>query len=135
MNTVVRVILLACSIALAGCRKDGQGSKEQVPEKEAPSIIAIENLATTEKNLTLDYRVSNPFPYDIWVCQDIDSEGKCHVETRIEPETVWIKLKFKVERNVFRDPLAIGEYLCLPRGDSRAARVVLELPIRNASPV
>ena len=170
MNTVARVLLLACSISFAGCRKDGQLSREQAPDTEPPSIIETEDLATTEKapekgelrdsqllkeapregtpgiikveNLTveektlaLDYQVTNPFPYDIWICEDIDTKGRYDVETRIDRETVLIKLKFKLNCNIFRDPPAIGQYLCLPPGDSHWGRVVLELPIRNASPV
>jgi len=135
MNTVARVLLLAFLLLFAGCRKDGQVSKEQPPEKEAPSIITIEDLATTERDLTLDYRVANPFAYDIWICEDIDTKGKCDVETRIELETVLMKLKFKLCSNIFRNPLAIGEYLRLAPGDSHSGRIILELPVRNASPV
>ncbi|MHC4511920.1 MAG: hypothetical protein ACYTAO_23735 [Planctomycetota bacterium] len=46
-----------------------------------------------------------------------------------------MRLKFKLRSNILRNPLAIGEYLRLAPGDSHSGRMVLELPVRNASPV
>lgn len=127
MTTIFCVILLTCSVLLSGCRR--------APDSEEGRMLEIENLTVTEKALTLDYRVSNPFEQDIWVCEDIDVNGEYDVETRIDAETVWIKLRFNLARNVHRDPPAIAKYLRLLPGESHSGRILLNLPIRNASPV
>ena len=171
MNTIARVLLLACWIFLTGCRKDGQVSKEQLPEKEAPSIITVEALATTEKTpekgelkdselpeeeapekgapsmikvesltaeekvLALNYQVTNPFPYDIWVCEDIDIQSGCPVDIRIDAETVYIKLTYRLQSNMLRDPPAYGKYRRLLAGEPHSGKIRLDLPITNISPV
>jgi hypothetical protein len=135
---IIYIFLLAYSVFLIGCRPsrpDSQLSREKVPEEGQCLMLDIENLTVTEKALTLDYEVSNPFTHDIRICQDIDTEGKYDVETRIDAETVWIKLRFNLARNFHRDPPAIAKYLRLPRGEPHSGRIILNLPIRNASPV
>jgi len=109
--------------------------REKAPEKGPCLMLDIESLTVTEKALTLDYRVSNRFLDDIRVCQDIDVYGRDHVETRIDAETVWIKLRFDLSRNTFQSPPAIAKYLRLAPGESHSGRIVLDLPIKNASPV
>jgi len=109
--------------------------KEKAADNEQCGMLKIENLTVTEKALTLDYQVVNPFMDDIWICEDIDTEGKYDAETRIDAETVWIKLRFNLESNFLRDPPAIAKYLRLPPGESHSGRIILDLPVRNASPV
>jgi hypothetical protein len=132
---IIYIFLLAISVFLSGCRPDSQLPKEKVADNGQCRMIEIQNLTATEKTLALEYRVSNPFTDDIWVCQDIDTEGKYDVETRIDAETVWIKLRFNLARNFHRDPPAIAKYLRLPPGQFHSGRISLNLPIRNASPL
>ncbi len=113
-----------------------QVPKEKAADNEEYHMIEIQNLTFTEKTLTLDYRVTNPFTKDIRVCQDIDVYDGDHVETRIDAETIWIRLRFNLERDsAFRSPYPIAKYLRLSPGQSHSGRIVLDLPIRNASPV
>lgn len=135
MTTILYIFLLACSVFLGGCHPDSQVSREKAPEKGPCLMLEIENLTVAENALTLDYRVSNPFAYDIRVCQDIDVYGRYDVETRIDAETVWIKLRFNLEDNAFSSPPPIAKYLRLSPGESHSGRILLNLPIRNASPV
>ena len=98
-------------------------------------MIKIENLTVTKKALMLDYQVSNPFEYDIWTCDDIDIYGKDDVETRIDSETVWIKLRFNLETNILLEEGLLAKYRSLSPGQSHSGKILLNLPIRNASPV
>jgi hypothetical protein len=124
------VILLTCSLFLAGCRRNSQPD-----EQKASKMIKIENLTVTEKALILDYQVSNPFEDDIWVCEDVDTYGKDDVEIRIDIETVRIKLRSNLETNILREIAALAKYRLLSPGQSHSGKILLNLPIRNASPV
>ncbi len=135
MTTILYIFLFACSVFLSGCHPYTQLAREKAADNGKCGMLQIENLTVTEKTLMLDYRVSNHFAYDIRVCQDIDFDGREHVETRIDAETVWIKLRFNLERNIHRDPQAIAKYLRLSPGESHSGKIILNLPIRNASPV
>jgi hypothetical protein len=135
MTTIIYIFLLVSSVFLSGCRQRSQPSEEKAPEKKACLMLEIENLAVTEKALTLDYRVSNHFGYGIWVCEDIDVDYEYHVETRIDAETVWIKLRFNLESNVMPYEAVLAKYRLLLPGESYSGRILLDLPIRNASPV
>jgi len=122
------VILLACSVLLNGCRQRSHPSK-------ACHMIKVQNIEVTEKTLTLDYQVSNPFKYDIWVCEDIDTRRKYDVETRIDVEMVWIKLLSNLETNISLEIGTLAKYRRLFPGESHSEKIILNLPIRNASPV
>jgi len=122
------VILLACSVLLNGCRQRSHPSK-------ACHMIKIQNFEVTEKTLTLDYQVSNPFEYGIWACEDIDTRSKYDVETRIDAETVRIKLLSNLETNLAPEIGTLAKYRRLSPGESHSERILLNLPIRNASPV
>ena len=143
MTTILYIFLFACSVFLSGCRPcrtDSQLPKEKAADNGQCRMIEIENITVAEKALTLDYRVSNPFPDDIRVCQDIDilgKYGKYDVETRIADETVWIRLRLDYVRedNVLQNPAFIAKYIRLAPGESHSGRILLDLPIRNASPV
>lgn len=135
MTTIFYVILLACSLLLSGCSSNRQTNKDKTQEKVASHMIKIQNLEVTEKTLTLDYAVLNPLDQDIWVCEDIDIYGKYDVETRIDSETVLIKLSFNLPINMFREPGAFAKYRLLSPEESHSGKILLNLPIRNASPV
>ena len=139
MSMIIYIFLLVSSVFLSGCHPshpESQLPQEEAADNEESRMIQIENLTVTEKALTLDYHVSNPFTHDIRICQDIDTEGKYDVETRIDAETVWIRLRLDcvTEHTAVRGPVAIAKYLRLPPGESHSGRILLDLPIRNASP-
>lgn len=98
-------------------------------------MIKVESLASEEKVLALDYHVTNPFPYDIWVCEDIDIQSGCPVDIRIDAETVYIRLTYRLESNMLRDPPAYGKYRRLLAGESHPGKIRLDLPVTNISPV
>jgi len=122
------VILFACSVLLNGCRQRSHPSK-------AFHMIKVQNIEVTEKTLTLDYQVSNPFAHDIWICEDIDINGRYDAETRVNAETVRIKLCFNLECNILLEEGIMAKYLRLSPGESHSGRILLNLPIANASPV
>ncbi|MHC4679934.1 MAG: hypothetical protein ACYTEK_14685 [Planctomycetota bacterium] len=98
-------------------------------------MIHIENFTVSDKGLTLDYKVSNPFEYDIWVCEDIDINSGYDVETRISPGTLSIKLCFNLECNVYLYNLVFAKYRLLKPGECHSGKILLSLPVKNASPV
>jgi hypothetical protein len=57
------------------------------------------------------------------------------VETRIDAETVWIKLHSNLETNLLFETAVLAKYRRLSPGESYSGRILLNLPIRNASPV
>lgn len=127
MSMIIYIFLLVSSVFLTGCRR--------APDSEECRMLEIENLTVAEKTLTLDYRVSNPFEQDIWVCEDIDDYSIDHVETRIDAETVWIKLHSNLECNVSLEIGLLAKYRLLSPGESYSGKILLNLPITNASPV
>jgi len=126
---------LICSVMSGGCSRRAQPPEEETAESIGQRMIHVENFTVTDKALTLDYRVSNPFGYDIWVCEDIDIHGRYDVETRISPGTLNIKLCFNLECNVYLYRSVFAKYSLLEPGESHSGRILLSLPVRNASPV
>jgi len=57
------------------------------------------------------------------------------VETRIDAETVRIRLRLNLERNIVLWVGIISKYRPLLPGESHSGKIVLNLPITNASPV
>ena len=135
MNTTLYTLLLACSVLLSSCCRTRQSPKNLVPEKESPQMIQIQNFRLTDKTLTLDYRVTNPFEEAIWVCYDIWVHDKQPVQdtaTRIHGETVRIKLCFNLQNYPgFVSPHAVAKYVRLRSGESCSGRVVRDLPITD----
>ena len=132
MSTVLYIFLLACSVFLSGCCSARHTLEDRVPEKEPHRMIRIQNLRLSDKTLTLDYQVSNPFSDDIRVCQDTCVFGCTqHVKTIIDGETLWIRLRSKIERDtvVLPNPPGISKYLRLRLGESYSGSILLDLPI------
>jgi hypothetical protein len=143
------MFLLICSVFLSGCYRAGPDpeivpqEKElhgQIPtavaiEKEPPSMIQIQNLSFTDKTLTLDFRLSNPFEDDIHVCYDASIHGKQGVQsaaTRIEGETVRIQLLSNRERFPgFVNPYSVAKYIRLKSGESCSGKIVRNLPVKD----
>jgi len=105
-------------------------------------MIEIKNFATDAKYLTLEYSVRNPFPYDIWVCEDIYADAPSlnvrtglpqDVETRIMGETLRMRLRFDLEHNWGSDTI-FGRYRRLPQDQSFSGRIRVSLPVMNWSP-
>lgn len=163
MNTILYILFLVCSVLMSGCSNTKQA--EDLPMKNEPlkkvpevviqekepderiaevvvkengqlSMIQIQNFEVTEETLTFDYQVTNTFTYDIRVCQDTSFFGYPHVVTRIDEETVRIKLRCHLERDQgLRNPPPITKYLRLTPGESYSDKILLGLPIKNASPI
>ena len=135
MNNIIYTFLLACSVFLVGCCCTRQIPEDLTREKEPSEMIQIQNLTLTDKTLTLTYRVSNPFEDDIWVCYDTWVHGEQDVQstsTRIDGETVWIKLCFNLERHpAIVDPPSIAKYVRLRPGESCSGRILRNLPIKD----
>jgi len=126
---------LICYLMLGGCSRRPPPAEDATAESIGERMIHIENFSVTEKTLMLDYKVSNPFEYDIWVCEDIDITGKYEVETRISPGTLRIKLCFNLESNVFIYNQVFAKYRLLMPGESHSGKIHLNLPVKSASPV
>jgi hypothetical protein len=127
---------MVCLAFISSCNGTKQTHEDQDQVKEASPMIQIQNFTVTEETLSFDYKVTNPFIYDIRVCQDISFFGHPHVVTRIDNEMVWIKLRCHLERDTaLRNPPPITKYLRLTPGESYSDRISLGLPIRDASPI
>jgi len=120
---------------LGGCSRRAQPPVEETAESIGKRMIHIDNFTVTDEALALDYTVSNPFEYDIWVCEDIDINGTYDVETRISPGTLNIRLCFNLECNVYLYALVFAKYRLLKPGQSHSGKILLDLPVKNASPV
>jgi hypothetical protein len=106
-----------------------------VKEKEPPPMIQIQNLSLTDKTLTLDYRLSNPFDDDIWVCYDTSVYNKQevqHAATRIDGKTVRIQLRSNIERFPgFQNPYFVAKYIRLKSDEFCSGRIVRTLPAKD----
>ncbi len=131
MRTIVYVFLLSCSALLGGCWRTRQTQEPPIADKEPLPMVQVQKLTVTDVNLILDYQVSNPFDDDIWICQDTSVYGPGQVIIRIDRESLWIRLRFNIEREslVLLDPAGIAKYLRVRRGDSYSGRILLDLPI------
>ena len=135
MNNIIYTFLLACSVFLGGCCCTRHIPEDLTREKKPAEMIQIQNLTLTDKTLTLTYRVSNPFEDGIWVCYDTWVHGEQDVQstsTRIDGETVWIKLRFNLESlGALTNPPAVAKYVRLPPGESCSGRILRNLPIKD----
>ena len=136
MKAIGYTFLLACSVFLSGCRHTGE-TQHRTPEKERSDMIQIQDLTLTDKTLTFEYLVSNPFEDDIrvchaaWVYGDLELQ---HAITRIRDNTVRIILgNVAREPKVFQNPRPIAKYVRLAPGESYSGRIFLDLPIRDYS--
>lgn len=135
MKTIFYMFLLVFSLFLSGCRRDRKAHEDKAPEKEVFRMIQIHNLKVTKETLMLDYQVTNPFNYDIWICEDIDIFGELNVETRIDVEKLQIKCRFNLENNILLDEAILAKYHFLSPKECFSGKILLKLPVRNTSPV
>jgi hypothetical protein len=162
MNTIFYTFLLSYFVFLGGCCRhrhieDTAQEKEQpkdiqevvttdkeppkqIPEavaskNEPTSMIQIQNFSLTDKTLILDYRLSNPFKDDIWVCHDVsvyDKQDVQHSYTIIDGEMIWIKLRCNFDHFTgFENPPSVAKYIRLQTGESCTGRIVRNLPIKK----
>ncbi|UCF16303.1 MAG: hypothetical protein JSW59_02365, partial [Phycisphaerales bacterium] len=92
MNNIICKFLLACSVMLSGCSSSERIQEYMARKEESSEMIEIKDITVTEENLTLDYRISNPFQDDIRVCHDTWVYGKQNVQnvvSRIQEEAVY----------------------------------------------
>lgn len=135
ITSICLITSLICSVMLGGCSRRAQPPEEETAESIGKRMIHIDDFTVTNKALTLDYKVSNPFEYDIWVCEDIDLHGGYDVETRITPGALQIKLCFNLECNLIFYKSVFAKYRLLKPGESNSGIILLSLPVRNDSPV
>lgn len=157
------IFLLVCSVLMGSCSRTKQAEdlsteKKQLKEiqevviqekeppkqireamgsdKEPPPMIQIQNFSLTDKTLTFDYRLSNPFKDDIWVCYDVSVYGKQdvqHAYTIIDGETVRIRLRCNFNNFIgFKNPPSVAKYIRLQPGESCSGRIVRNLPIKDS---
>ena len=162
MNTTFYTFLLACSVFLGGCCRTRQAedlarekeapsqiseavAQEKEPSRKIPEVVArekepspmiqIQNLSIVLFELTLEYRLSNPFKDDIWICYDTsvyDKQQIQHAATRIDGETVRIQLRSNIERIPgFVNPYSVAKYICLKSGESCSGKIVRNLPAKD----
>jgi hypothetical protein len=136
MSKVPYVLLPALFVFLhCSCRDQVVANRVVEPEKDLKQMIHIQNVESTEKSLLLHYIVSNPYDHEIWICEDIDRRGKYDVETRIVKETLYVRIHLHLEANILPIQSVYAKYCRLAPGNSRPGRVVLSLPVSNASPL
>ena len=117
MTVVTCIVLLICMTIVNGCvsgeRTRGptgppprvsSGPIEQAgaaPENERFQLLEVERFSLGEEKLRLDYRVTNIFPCDIWVCTSCsyisDQDSEWSVETEIIEGTFWIRRRGHLE--------------------------------------
>ncbi|MCX5644787.1 MAG: hypothetical protein NTZ17_08885 [Phycisphaerae bacterium] len=156
MNPLIYAALEICAAILNTCPSTGKTPDTKIPtqmptpdslaqkgpdptKKAEPKVLEIQRLAVMDKSVTMNYRVSNTFPEDIWVCEDIDGAGlyggHTAVETRIVDDSLKINLLGNLERSLFFEKNVWARYRRLPRGQSRSQTIVLTVPVGNYSPV
>ncbi len=134
-------IALICMTVVIGCSSGERPPTKRAAEREHPELLKVERFSLTEENLRLDYRVTNIFPHDIWVCTTLDSYPRREVrvddiETRIADGTLRIRRRGNLEQNTFISETTIfATYQRLRPRQSSAGTVLLALPVRSLSPV
>jgi hypothetical protein len=135
MNSTFCRFWLVLTVLLGVCCRSRQTPEALITAKEPAEMIHIQNLSLTDKDLIIDYRATNIFEDSIWVCHDTSVYGKQDVQnvaTRINDETVWIKMCFNLgSSRVFVNPPAIAKYVRLLPGESCSGRIVQDLPVRD----
>lgn len=130
MKTIVYVFSLACSFCVTGCCGPGQNSVDKIGGNEDDRMIQIVNFSVGKESLVLDYQVTNPFRYDIWICVDTGVYDRYqHVETRIAAGTLLMRLRLDPTNAITEEVL--GKYQRLSPGQSYSGTFDLELPIRE----
>jgi len=129
MKTIMFMFLSANACFLSGCFSR-MAWKNKKPYVEDQRIIQINNFTVGKKILSLDYKVNNPFPYDIWICEDTDIYNRRKAETKIGAEKLTIRLRLDCNLDLMGEA-NIAKYRRLPPGQSYSEILDLELPIRE----
>lgn len=129
------ISLLLCWSLLTGCANDSTLGKSEKGKEQDNGMIKIDNFRVSEKNIGFEYEIRNGFSHDIWVCDKLDVYGEFNVETRIEKEILFIKLRSNLPCNVILEEAVVAKYRRLRPGATHKRKISLEVPIGNASPV
>jgi hypothetical protein len=94
-------------------------------------MVQIQRFSVGEDVLTVDYQVTNPFSYDIWICEDTLVFDPYHAaETRTTADSLTIRLRLDTEIHSFTEEV-LAKYRRLSPKQSFSGTLILELPIRN----
>jgi len=152
MRLLAHTVLTICLTVMNGCASEWGRTAESADSqnvgqdggsvllKREPNMVEIERLAITKTTVTLYYRVTNIFPHDIWVCEDVNGKGRSSthipVETRILHDTLRIRLRHgNLESNLIHIGNIWARYRRVSPGEGRTCTVTVPLPARNRSPV
>jgi|GEM_PF-4583197 len=130
MRTIACVFFLVCSFCLTGCCRCEQNSADKTGRNKDDGMIQIRKFSVGEDILTVEYRVTSPFSYDIWICEDTDVCYPHQAETRIAGEKLTIRLRLDTDLDFLTENV-LSKYRRLSAGRSYSGTLNLELPIRN----
>jgi hypothetical protein len=132
-TAVCLMVVLTCS-----CHEVVDNPKPNAAEKGGSKLLGVESFSLTKENLRLNYRVTNVFPHDIWVCTSISNyatDPNSSAETLIRDGTLQVKRRAHLEQRAnVTAALFYAVYHRLPPGASRSETVLLPLPVRSDSP-
>ncbi len=158
MTVVACIAILICIIVGKGCTSgerpptatDSAGGVSSYPiqdaadaaQKEHPQFLEVERFSLTKESLRLNYRVTNIFSHDIWVCttsiHGTDQDSEFSAEREIADGT----LRIRRHGNMYdglrlfiggsEDAAAVYHRLA-PR-QSRSDTILLPLPVSSFSP-
>ena len=134
MKSIVCVFLLTCSLCVLSCCHRNQDSQGAFEGSKENSMIKVTKFSVGQNDLTMDYQLTNPFPYDIWICEDTSVYDRYHsveTETRVEPEMLIIRLLLELDTDVIREEV-LAKYRHLSAGQSYSGTLTLKLPIGNS---
>ena len=160
MRTYVCTILAIWSVVTSGCsskhtqeagRSDElnvEGQNSEVFQNRMVDVVEVNRLDLVDGTLVLEYRVNNIYPYDIWICEDINAavgspgpvvgryDGPPVVETWIQQnDTLRIRLIGNLDGNLIDARHVWARYRRLGPNQGRSQVVRLSLPVRDYSPV
>jgi len=128
-------LLSIAYFGVIGCQTAESSWEEGNAKAVTNCVVEIRNVTMQGEWLTISYTVSNPFMDEIWICEELDSGNDPQVETRVEDETVFIRLRLGLECNIDRYTGLGARYSRFLPGQSDSRSISLALPIRNASPL
>ncbi|MBP7051354.1 MAG: hypothetical protein KBE65_10100 [Phycisphaerae bacterium] len=129
--------ILSLVMVAHGCSsRDRHLASPDATEKAAPGLLAVERFSLAEGNLRLDYRVTNIFPHDIWVCVSTNhragQESRSSIDAEICGGTLEVRRRGDLEQAGLVDSLQIFAVYCrLHPGESRSDAVIEPLPVRS----
>jgi hypothetical protein len=131
MRNLTYVLLLTCFFCLIGCCRCGQDSRNMTGVKIDDLMVQILKFSIGEKTLTLDYKATNFFLYDTWICEDISVYDRRHdAEARIAAGMLLIRFRLDPETDIITEEV-LAKYRRLSPNESFSGTLILKLPIRE----